>query len=187
MALLTKAGLPSQRNLSKQYRTQRVDSNGKIHWADNMRLGTHGQAVNSTGCFGMVSTFGVRAKLYGPQKGKRRSAKRKKVCKMPSTREFLLSETKGVEWLISLRSQLLVIQTIGDYANRDFLGEHLQRSLSQISIALRMRLSPREMNNLYRRDEHTLSSLKGRLEKDGIGVVKLRKIKNKVEHALKTL
>jgi hypothetical protein len=184
--LLTRAGLPNNRNLAKPYRAQRMVGD-KIHPMDNMRLGAYGQAVNSTGCMGVVSNFGVRAKTFGPQKGKRRSVKRKNVALVCSTREILRSKYKAVEWLVSLRSQLLVVQTIGDFLGRDLLGKHLSSCLHKISVAIRSRVDPEQWAVIVEREEHSRQSLWGRLEKDGPGKIKLRKIRDKVQHAMKTL
>jgi hypothetical protein len=40
---------------------------------------------------------------------------------------------------------------------------------------------------IVEREEHSRQSLWGRLEKDGPGKIKLRKIRDKVQHAMKTL
>jgi hypothetical protein len=106
------------------------------------------------------------------------------VC---STREILRSKYKAVEWLVSLRSQLLVVQTIGDFLGRDLLGKHLSSCLHKISVAIRSRVDPEQWAVIVEREEHSRQSLWGRLEKDGPGKIKLRKIRDKVQHAMKTL
>ena len=192
MAILNRDGRDSQRNLAKPFRSQRIiythdHPEGTLHPMDNMRLTATGKACNSTGCIGYVSNFGVRAKLYGPQSGKRRSAKRKNVAKVCSTQELIASRYKAVEWLVSLRSQLLVVQTIGDFMERDLLGSHLTSCLNKISMAIRSRVDQEQWDKIVKREQHAQDSLWGRLKKDGPGTVKLRKIRNKVEHAMKTL
>ena len=61
--MLNRSGYESNRNLDKPYRPMRVSQNKdgtvKNNDMDFMKLGVNGQRVNSTGCFGIKSTYGI--------------------------------------------------------------------------------------------------------------------------------
>ncbi len=187
MAILSKSGFPSKRNLDKPFRPQRVNPDGSVHWQDNMRLGNEGQAVNSTGRFGTVTTFSIRVKTFGPQKGKRRSAKRKNPPQMCSTKDIRLADQRSIEALVVLRSQLLTLQAIGDFQGREILDRNLMTALIKISASLRSRMRHFELKELYAKEEQKYNSLMGRLRSQGVNSVKLGNIRSQVEHTLRNL
>ncbi len=130
---LTKSGYPNSRNLAKKFRSQRIDENGNIHWQDNMRLGNAGQSVNSTSCFGVKSTFGVRAQQFGPKKGKRRDKTRKHTCRLVCSQDLLRLKSEKTPTPNNTRRKILKLRLIGDHYGRQYVNSKLQRHLNALS------------------------------------------------------
>lgn len=175
---------PNSRNLAKKLRPIRLDKKGNPHVLDYMKGGPDGNNQNTTGCYGTKSTFGIRVKMYGPQSGKRRDKRRKKVSRTPSNEQILRLDRRRLDKLIELRSQILTLQTIGDWSGKPILNEQMQQAFSRISEEIRNSLNQDELIHMYDQERHRDKSLIGRLESEGMRVMKLRKISSRISHAI---
>lgn len=127
---LTKAGFRTQRNLAKQYRPVRMNADGTIHNMDNLFSGGI-RPVNTTGCFGNISSFGIRPKQLGPQSGRRVERRKKHRCRLPSTAEITRSHSQTN--ILEVRQALLKLRYLGDLYNKEFLTPRMAKVLTQLS------------------------------------------------------
>ncbi len=186
--LLNRAGFRSDRNLAKAYRPQRMVTDKKgnvsINVMDNMPLGAKGQNVNSTGCHGIVSTFGVRGKKFGPQKGKVRNFKKKKVARVVSERVMIEAGPKLVQKLLEIRAELLKIRAVDDWSGRNIMPQRYKEALAKISRFVFADMPEAQRDRVMKDDDHQEATILGRLDSQGIGAVHLRNIQKKVDFAL---
>jgi hypothetical protein len=179
MPLLNKAGYPSTRNKAKQFRPQRiVENNGRteIHWSDNMP-----QGMNSTGCFGVPSTFGVHAKKFGPQRGKRRDKRKKNGCRLISRDDVLMIPGRQLQRLQEVRGKILTLRIIETFTGRTILPREFNDALKAINLKLGRELPEYEHNAMRRKDEQRERSVEGRLRNHGLHSTYLSDIRKEVE------
>jgi hypothetical protein len=182
---LTRSGFRTNRNRAKPWRPQRVIGEGKIYWADNMRLGPQGQSVNTTGCHGTISTFGIRVHTYGPKKGRRREGKKKRGSRLISTANIARVDHEHIQRLLQLRSKLLVIRSIEDFLGKQIMNRSMQAALGKIAAFIFPQLNAEEVRQIRVQDEQRVRSITGRLNKDGVKAIKLRRIMHVVDKAVK--
>jgi hypothetical protein len=123
---LGRTGYESKRNLAKAYRPPRlvIKHTGEevFHELDMMRLGVDGRQVNTTGCFGEVSTWGLGFvnKKYNNAgyPGREKRPKRKKnVCKIYIKPNIAIDFTnKSFDQLNSLRAALMTGMLLMEFA-----------------------------------------------------------------------
>lgn len=179
----------NNRNKAKPFRPIRVvdsPAGPMPHWQDNMRLGAKGEHVNSTGCYGIKTTFAIRVKMYGPQKGKRKDSRPKNGGRLVSREQLVRSQSQLISHLEVLRGKLLTVRTIGDFMEHDLLGD-LQPELTKITQFLLSHLDPLRVAKMREMDQHRESSTLGRIRKNGIGRVELGAIAAEVRYMVQNV
>ena len=178
---LTKAGLPMTRNLAKPWRPQRFDvKKDQIHWADNMRLGSQGQHVNSTGCVGLFGSSFIRTKVYGPRGGRRREGKPKKRNKLISTHDLLHLDDVAIKKYTDVRLEIIKVKVIEEFLDREVMTQALKTGLEKLTRYIRNRVNNPQWEYIKDRQVQYEDSIWGNLEKNGVGRLDLRKLNKKV-------
>lgn len=167
MPILNREGYESTRNLGRPYRPVRMVGE-QIHSADNMKFGPKGEEKNTTGCFGVKTKFAVRAKQYGPQKGKRRERKRKNVCKLPSGGFILRLPSIEIEGMMRLRRELLCLRVIEETQNIAILPNN-GRDYHILTQQLIQLLPQHRVEEMYRGDAQQTRTIEGSLRKNPLG------------------
>ncbi len=184
---LTKAGFESNRNLARPFRAPRVvehgDGTSSTHWQDSMRLGAKGQSVNTTGCQGVKTTFGVRVKMFGPKRGRRRDFYKKRPAPRTSKLIVLRSKLQILPDTIKLRGKLLTVKIISNFIKRQILPPHLDQAIIDLTRYIIHEADSDILAKMNQDDDHRERSVLGRLKAGQVNKIELRMIEAEIRHA----
>lgn len=174
-----RSGYRTTRNLDKKFRSvrQTVDEGGDVHnnELDYMKRGQKGtwqgipvmvgdKRTNSTGCYGDLSTWGIRATVVDARglPGKPRRTKRKKHAgRLYHGIAWIDSNNKSFIKLRKIRDQLVTIQVIGLLINRRLLSERVIKFIDHIEYYLRLIGNHEQLKRMEEADTQRDKCLKG--------------------------
>lgn len=136
MGILNKSGFPSERNLSKPFRPQRTLKDGTIHPLDNMKCGGGDEVdrrKNTTGCFGIKSSFGIRVHIPGPKKGRRTERRKKNTCRLMCSQDVLRLPKEYDKHIIQTKIDILSLKEFGEIYNVEFITKNEMIGLAQLN------------------------------------------------------
>lgn len=128
------------------------------------------------GVYGYKSKFHISVKQYGPQKGKKRAAKRKNPCKLISKRDDLKVEGKLLERLKELREKMYTLICLEDYTGRNILGNRLLKIWGKINQEIHAQQTPQENQMMELHDIEKKKSLFGLFKARGVGATNHHKL-----------
>jgi hypothetical protein len=190
---LNRDGRPSSRNKSRAFRPPRIvvkDGVEKFHEMDMMRLSPSGRAVNSTGCFGTVSTWGmgrisVIVKRGAP--GKERAPRpKKRVSKLYSGKEHNIYydfQKISFEQCRGLRAKLMTAKLMGQHAKINVLPHGYDVILQHITKYLQEK-HPEKMAEISREDRKREDSVAGMMRSNKIKLESIRSLDTKIKRLL---
>jgi hypothetical protein len=163
------------RNLAKPFRPVRL-INDKPYELDTMRMGPKGQSVNTTGCFGVQSTYGVRGLSIVNRKiapGKHKGAvKKKNGSRLISARTILNFDRTSLPKLLNIRNDLVFLKALNG------LSEDMDQVLNDLTDYMLASYG----SSIKKFDEQRIRTAKGMIGK--IQVKPMNDLKEKINRAL---
>lgn len=175
------------RNKGKKWRPMRLMDDGSIYEMDNLRMGPNGERLNTTGCYGSVSTFGIRGHVPGPKGGKNRSIKKKAVCRLVSRGAFLRASEQRLQSLIRLRGQILIVRLVEDLSNQQLMTRDMKEFLPILSQHIFSSIDKNRRELILKQDLQREKSIEGNFKGKPTDLKKIRKLQRFISIARKSV
>jgi hypothetical protein len=164
-----------------------LDGRSGTEFAEGFWVGPKYREVNTTGCFGEVTNWGmsrisivVRNKAPGRPRG---GSKRKNVSKIGIGKIEIDYDKATFEQLRNLRANLLTVRIMGRHMGRRLLSEDFDNLIEHITRYL-VRVHNDKMSKEYKSDKDRISSIAGMMKKEKVNVQEIKSIDLRVERAL---
>lgn len=192
---LNRDGRESSRNKSRPFRPPRevikADGTLGLHPLDAMKFGFKEDGsprfVNTTGCFGTVTTWGmsrisivVRRGSSGKERGPRKKKRPSQLyCGMVAV-DF---KKASCAELLNLRNNILTAKWLGEFSNVNTISDSLDQIKDHLESYL-SRTHPEEMRDARKVDHNRISSCRGMARSGKISVEQIKSIHQRVSRAL---